>query len=162
MLTERSFIIEMTVTDDNKNVDVYQHAIVDYFNNNEYLTKLKQDKIQLYEARLEFINSELQKLDSLKEAFNRFLGSSKNASVFYNNAFNPADIYKQSNQYSAEKTATMDWLLRDKNALLTIDTFKPSRAPDSVSVMKSVITYAIIFFFIGCFIGAAISLTKNP
>lgn len=160
-LPERSFLIELTLTDDNKNVAIYQHAIINYFNNNEYFTKLKHDKIQLYEDRLLFLESELQKLDSLKEAYNKFLGTSKNGSVFYNNAFNPVELYKQSYEYSAAKEATQTWLLQNKNTILTIDDFKPTKAPDSVTVMKSVIIYAIIFFFIGCFLGAAFDLLKK-
>jgi len=142
---ENAFLIQMTIYD-NDIADTLEKTIVNYFNNNTFLSKLKQDEIHLY---------------SLKDAYTRSLAISKGSPTFYNNAFNPADIYKASNQYAVEKDVVEEWLLQKRNPIITMDSVKPSVAPKSISLVLSILIYVLIFFFIGCFLAGILEFTKK-
>ena len=157
---ENAFLIQMTIYD-NDIADTLEKTIVNYFNNNTFLSKLKQDEIHLYTGRLEFLKNELNRMDSLKDAYTRSLAISKGSPTFYNNAFNPADIYKASNQYAVEKDVVEEWLLQKRNPIITMDSVKPSVAPKSISLVLSILIYVLIFFFIGCFLAGILEFTKK-
>jgi hypothetical protein len=152
---DRPFVIELLVRD-NGIADSLQNAIVGYFESNPYLTKLKNDKIALYNKRVDFINSELKKLDSLKEIYNRFLGLSKTPTMYYNNSMDPVKIYEISSTYDAEKNAIEEWLMQNKNVLGVVDGVKPSRLPFSTGMHRVALLYGLIFFLIGCLLGLII------
>jgi len=150
-LADEPFIIEVSVGS-MAMPDTIQPLILNFFNHNEYLNKLKNDKIRLMTSNLEFINGELERLDSLKLVYNRFLSSSRNSPMFYNNAFNPAEIYKQSAEYYSEKTAIEEWLAQSRTPILSIDGSKPFAMPQSSGMVALMLIYALIFFFIANFL----------
>jgi len=134
--------------------------LIDYFNKNDYLANLKRNEIALHEERLKFVDGELRRLDTLKDVYNRFLTQPRSAAVF-NNTFDPANLYKQADLYSLERQKIQGWLLEKRQAVLTIDEFKPSRIPSSITMRQSILLYVVIFFLIGCTIGGVIDFFKS-
>jgi hypothetical protein len=157
---ENSFLINMTVYDIG-NIDSIQMGVLQYFNGNEYLTKMKNNDLQIYRDRLEFLDNELKRMDSLMVEYNKFLGSGRAASSFYNNAFNPADLYDVSNDYSVERGRVMSLLQHKQAPLLTIDGVKASLAPVSMSLKSSILLYAVIFFFAGWLLAGVFEISKR-
>src|ERR1700730_16516670 len=99
---------------DNAFSDTIQALLVHHLNNGPYLKTLREEQTKFYIDRLAFINSELQKLDSLKREYNHFLASSKISATFYNNAFDPAGIYQQSSILFNQREGTLRWLNIEK------------------------------------------------
>lgn len=137
---------------DNTISDTLETALVNYFNNSPLLKRMKQEQRKILLEKLAFINSELQKLDSLKLEYNRFL-SRPNAATFYNNAFNPADIYVQSNALANQRETLMRGLTIDGAAVSIIDGFKVAASPQSITLFKSLLILGGVGFLIGYLIG---------
>ncbi|MBC7829382.1 MAG: hypothetical protein H7122_16665 [Chitinophagaceae bacterium] len=137
---------------DNTISDTLQGAFVSYLNNSPLLKKVKQEQRKIWSEKLSFITSELQKLDSLKLEYNRFLAR-PNAATFYNNAFNPAEIYVQSNALANQREIAMRWLMIDNTAVSMIDGFKAANSPQSISLFKSLLILGGVGFLIAYLIG---------
>ena len=138
---------------DNQGVDTIQTLLLRYLNNAPYLKTLREVQTRLYNDRLVFIATELQKLDSLKNEYNRFLASSKISATFYNNAFNPAEIYVQSSNLFNQRESTLRWLYIDKDAVTLIDGFKSPNLPHSISLLKAMLILGAAGFLIAFLIG---------
>ena len=153
------FIINAEVLS-NLIADSLQENLLIYFNDNKYLKGRKEIQKRIYEEKLVFISSELEKLDSLKKQYNQFLGSSGKSAVFYNNAFNPAEIYQRSNEYQEQKEAIIDWLNNEYQTIKVIEGFKPVIKPVD-GFRERIISYFILgVILIGCFLGTFIELQK--
>lgn len=160
MVEDRSFIIEMTV----RRAEIaytLQDALLKYFNDNPYVTKQKQDQSQLYLKRLELMDGEMRRIDSLTEAYTRSLSASKGAGNFYNNAFNSAELLREFESYADNRQNIEGWLLEKRQALLLIDGVKPSVAPASASLFSVLLLYAAIFLVAGCLLAGILELRKK-
>jgi hypothetical protein len=136
--------------------DTLERAVVNYLNNSPMLKKIKLEQRKITLEKLAFVNSDLQKLDSLKIEYNKFL-SRPNAATFYNNAFNPADLFVQSSALAREREILMRWLTIDSAAVSVIDGFKASAAPQSISLLKSL----LIFGSVGLLLGYLIAFMRE-
>jgi LPS O-antigen subunit length determinant protein (WzzB/FepE family) len=67
------FMIDAEVFN-NSVTDSLQEGLLRYFNDNKYFKGRKEIQKRIYEEKLVFISSELEKLDSLKRQYNQFLG----------------------------------------------------------------------------------------
>ncbi len=141
--------------------DKLQHSIVDYLNNEPYLKKTKEDQKEIYNGKLAFIENELSKLDSLKREYNRFLSSSKISATFYNNAFNPADIYVQSNNLQNQKEAVLAWLSSESDVIVVIDGFKSTVSHQSGSLLWYLFLGAVAGIALCFLLGFFIELNKR-
>jgi hypothetical protein len=141
--------------------DKFQSGVIDYMNNKPSLKKIKEDQVKIYEGKLQFIDNELARLDTLKIEYNHFLASSKISATFYNNAFDPANIYLQSNNIMAEKVLIQSWLSTDSKPIVAIDDFKGTMIPQSVSIVKSLLTGALIGFLVCFLLGLFIDLNQK-
>ena len=137
----------------NISTDVLQEAIVNYINNNAYLKKLKEEQKKIYEKKIIFIEGELRKLDSLKAAYNKFLSTPNVSATFYNNAFNPADLYIQSTFLANQKDIIMRWLALTTSAIYVVDGFKVTNATHSRSLINVLILLATTGLLIGFLVG---------
>ena len=137
---------------DNTISDTLQTALVSYLNSSPLLKRMKEEQRKISLEKLAFINSELQKLDSLKLEYNRFL-SRPNVATFYNNAFNPAEIYVQSNMLANQRETLTRWIMIDGSAVSIIDGFKVATSPQSISLFKSLFILGGIGFLIGYLLG---------
>jgi hypothetical protein len=138
---------------DNIGVDTLEYYLMGYLNNGPYLKKMREAQTKIYNDRLTFIDAELRKLDSLKAEYNRFLASSKISATFYNNAFNPADIYQQSNSLFNQRELTLRWLNIDRDPVALIDGFKTPSAPHSMGLAKTMIIFGGIGIFLAFILG---------
>lgn len=148
---DKPFIIELYVKDNSISTTM-EGVIISYFNNNRYLNKLKNDKTLLSINKIEYLNSELGKLDTLKNAYNSFLTMSKTPSMYYNNAMDPVGTYETSSNFYNERNALKEWLLQNKEVLVQVDGFKPSKVPNSKGVASFIFVYGAVFFLTGCLI----------
>ena len=127
-----------------------QNAIINYVNNSPYIKKLKQEQNKVYIERLSFIERELSKLDSLKDEYTRFLSSSRISATFYNNAFDPADIYVHSGNLVNQKESILKMLNIDGTAISVVDGFKVPSHPQTPSLL---IIYLLLFGGMGLIAG---------
>jgi hypothetical protein len=132
----------------------FENAILSYVNNSPYLKTLREEQNKIYTEQIAYIDREQLKLDSLKNEYTRFLANGKMA-TFYNNAFDPANIYRMSNTLVEQKEKLVRSLMIDKNAMALIDGFKPIETPASISLIKAlavfggalfIFIFAIVFF----------------
>jgi hypothetical protein len=131
--------------------DTFQNAIVNYLDNKPMLKKVKEQQVKYYTEKLDFIERELAKLDTLKTEYNRFFASSKITTTYYSNDVDPSNIYKHANELFNEKGAIMSWLISDSKPIQVIDEFKSPTLPQSYSRFKLTIYGALIGFCI-CFL----------
>lgn len=103
--------------------DAVDSAIIGYINNNPYIKKVKDGERAAYQEELDFISSELHKLDSLKTEYNRSINSGKSATIYYN-AFNPADIYARSAALMDQRTQIVMWFASQRNAASLVSAIK--------------------------------------
>jgi hypothetical protein len=106
------------------NTDTIQSIILNYLNNNSYASRLIRGEKEIMNQKLEFINNQLQKLDSLKTIYNSVLSTSRMPSTFYNNAMDPADVYNQSFIMANEKENILKWLNNKSQAVMVVDNLK--------------------------------------
>jgi N-methylhydantoinase A/oxoprolinase/acetone carboxylase beta subunit len=153
------FIIKAEVFD-NSIADSLQESLLIYFNDNKYLKGRKENQKRMFEERLVFISGELEKLDSLKRQYNQFLGSSGKTAMFYNNAFNPAEIYQRSNEYQQQKESVTTWLNNEYQTIKVIEGFKPAIRPVDGFKERIILYFILGGILIGCFLGAFMELEK--
>jgi hypothetical protein len=146
---------------DNFLSDTLQDGIVNYLNNSSYLKKIKEEQKKIYQQKIIFIDGELRKLDSLKSAYNKFLAGPGKSATFYNNAFNPADLYVQTVGLANQKDATLRWLALNSSAINIIDGFKTSGSPQSISLRRALLILGSIGLFVGFLVGFMNELKKN-
>jgi hypothetical protein len=148
----RTFLIEILLNEQ-VSPDTLQSALLSYFNNNPYLSTLKQNKIERQKERLQYISTELSRLDSLKQVYHRFYSSGKpNSLSLTNYEANPADLYKQSYDLLNEKTSIEEWLKESQKSLIVIDGTAPVVVPPSKSRLYYIALYGGIFLLLGCII----------
>jgi len=145
-LREGIFVIEMTLSHAEV-ADTLETALLKYFNDNPFINKLKQDQIQLHSRRLELMDGELRKIDSLMKA---------------SNTFNSADLLKQLLKFADTRQNIEGWLLGKRESLQLIDGVKPTMTPASNNLVSMIILYAVIFFIAGCLAGGVLELLKKP
>jgi phospholipase C len=159
-LKEGTFIIEMTIGRA-EIADTLENALLKYFNDNPFINKLKQDQVQLHSRRLELMDGELQKVDSLTEASIRWLSAQKGAPNFYNNAFNSADLLKQFSKFIDTRQEVEGWLLGKRESLQLIDGVKPTITPASSNLVSTMILCTVISFFAGCLVAGVLELFQK-
>ncbi|HWJ91378.1 MAG TPA: hypothetical protein VNR87_09720 [Flavisolibacter sp.] len=116
-----------------------QQVLVNYLNSNPYVKQTREGQTRIFLQKLEFIDQEQKKLDSLKETYNRTLASMKLPTTFYNNALNPADLYEHSLNLATQKEGIQSWLNTESHGILLIDGFKSPDNPQSFSLTKALL-----------------------
>jgi hypothetical protein len=132
--------------------DELQNAVLNYVNTRPYLKKMKAAQNEVYKMKMDFVNSELAKLDTLKDTYNRFIGSGRIATTLYNNAFNPADIYTRSGELMVQKADLINWLSTKDHAVTAVDGFKQINYPTSASMSGHFIIAGVAGILIGMLI----------
>lgn len=158
--TKQPFKIILALAN-NKLDDSLQTAIINYINNSPYLKKVKEDQRKNFLNKISFIDRELEKLDSLKNEYTRFLASSKISATFYNNAFNPTDIYVHSSQLVNQKESMLTSMNIDGTAVSVIDGFKITSSPQSASILKYLLGIGGIGLFAGLILGLFLETKKK-
>ena len=144
----------------NEIADTLERAVVNYLNNSPFLKKIKIEQKKITIEKLAFVNGDIQRLDSLKMEYNRFL-SRPNSATFYNNAFNPAELFEQSTELAKERDILKRWLAMDTAAVTIIDGFKATSSPQSISLFKAMLILGSVGFLIGYLVGFMIETKKK-
>jgi hypothetical protein len=145
---------------DNTIIDTLQLALVKYINSTPFLHNLKEGQKKIYSEQLSYIEKELERLDTLKEKYNRYLLTSKISATFYNNDFDPAGIYKQSIKLSNQKEAILEWFNHESEAISVIDGFKTPSSPQSEKLRDILLIGLLSGFLTGFFVALILSLKK--
>jgi uncharacterized protein involved in exopolysaccharide biosynthesis len=155
----QSFKINVLLSD-NTIIDTLQFALVKYINSTPFLHNLKEGQKKIYSEQLSYIEKELERLDTLKEKYNRYLLTSKISATFYNNDFDPAGIYKQSIKLSNQKEAILEWFNHESEAISVIDGFKTPSSPQSEKLRDILLIGLLSGFLTGFFVALILSLKK--
>ena len=143
-------------------IETIQKAILAYLNNRPYLKKIREEERKIYIERLQAIERELIKLDTLKSEFNQFLSSSKiSSTTFYNNAINPAEIYVQSNHLIDQKEGILRSLNIDDYTVSLIDGFKPSALSRPLSLVQVLLISSSLGIILGFLVSFLIETRKK-
>ena len=118
--------------------DSLETGMLNYLNTNPYSFATKRSQEAAYIEQLKFIDKELNQLDSLKRNYNEFLGSSKINSTYFNNSFDPARIYKHSNELMKQKEFITNWLNTKNRSVFLIDGLKPPVSSFSLSLKTTI------------------------
>jgi hypothetical protein len=138
-----------------------QTAILNYLNNNDYAKQLKEGEKKIYEEKLAYIDLQLQKMDSLKDAYTRSINAGRNTGTIYYNAFNPAELYLQSNTLLALRQEAKRWLIAKDRTVKLINGFKPVGSSSSNQLMKFTIKGLLIGLLLGILITFWIELRAS-
>lgn len=157
--TRQPFKIILTLTN-NKSADTLQTGIINYLNNNPYLKKFKEEQRRNFIDKISFIDRELAKLDSLKNAYTRSLASG-NSSTIYNNAFDPAEIYVHSNDLVDQKQTMLSSINVEGTAISVIDGFKITSSPQSASLLRYLLAFGGIGLAAGFILGFLLEAKKK-
>jgi hypothetical protein len=140
--------------------DTLQKALVHYLNYKSNIRRISDEQVKIGKEKLFLIDRDLAKLDSLKSEYNRFLASSKISTTFYSNAFDPAEIYKQSSALMKDKEEVLSWLNTSTEPFLVIDEFKAPVKAKSASLGKALFLGAAIGISIFFLFGLMLELNK--
>jgi len=145
----------------NKASDSLQNAIINYVNNSPYIKRLKEQQNKSYIERISFIERELSKLDSLKDEYTRFLASSKITATFYNNAFDPTDIYVHSSNLVNQKESLKNSLNIDGAAISVVDGLKVPSSPQTPSLLIYLLLFGGMGLIAGFMLGSFYEAEKK-
>jgi len=145
----------------NKASDSLQNAIINYVNNSPYIKRLKEQQNKSYIERISFIERELSKLDSLKDEYTRFLASSKVTATFYNNAFDPTDIYVHSSNLVNQKESLKNSLNIDGAAISVVDGLKVPSSPQTPSLLIYLLLFGGMGLIAGFMLGSFYEAEKK-
>jgi hypothetical protein len=142
--------------------DSLQDALLNYFNDLPFLKKLKEDQTQVYKDQLAYIQSENGKMDTLKQEYVHSLASMKiTAGGLYSNAFDPANIYKQSYQLDTMKASINTWLSSQTQPLKLVTGFRTTKTPQSISRVISTAACIVGGFVLALIFALMIEIKKK-
>lgn len=142
--------------------DSLQYALLNYFNDLPFLKKLKEDQSRVYKDQLAFIESETTKMDSLKQEYVHSLASMKlTAGGVYSNAFDPANIYRQSYQLDTMKASINTWLNSKAQPLQLVNGFQTTKRPQSMSRVLSTAACVLGGFIFAVIFALLIEIKKR-
>jgi hypothetical protein len=119
--------------------DSLQDALLGYFNDLPFLKKQKEDQIKVYKDQLTYIQSENGRMDSLKQEYVHSLANMKIiAGGIYSNAFDPANIYRQSFQLDTMQASINTWLNAKSMPMQLVSGFRTTKTPQSISRTVSI------------------------
>jgi hypothetical protein len=141
--------------------DSLGQALLTYINDLPYLKKQKEDQIRLFQGRLSYIDQTMTKIDSLNHEYVRTLGANKMTSGFYNNAFDPANLYGQSYKLDSLRGAIQGWLNNNSQPVKMVKGFRSTARPITLSRTASIILFILGGFLIALFFATMLELNKK-
>ncbi|HTR28132.1 MAG TPA: hypothetical protein VMH27_02615 [Puia sp.] len=141
--------------------DSIQSALISYLNNLPYLKKLTEVEQGTNRIKLDFLESELNRLDSLEGLYNRFLATSRVSSTFYNDAIDPAKIYDQSGRLLTALGEVRREIYVDSSAVSLVDHIKTANTTRSKSLSMLMIILGFGGLAAGFLLGLMIETRKR-
>ena len=127
------------------------NSIETYFNNNYQARTIIERTTAQMRARIVHLNSELQKLDSLKRAYQFYLLEKNNNVNPTVNAFNPIDLYTASEKLFNTKS-DLEAAVNDFKAVKILDRFAMTDDPIKPSFSKFLMKFGSIGLLIAAMI----------
>lgn len=153
------FYVHLKLTDGQLE-DVLLKSIENYYNNNYQARTIIERTTAQMRARILHLNSELQKLDSLKRAYQFYLLEKNNNANPTVNAFNPIDLYTESEKLFNIKS-DLEAAVNDFKAVKILDRFAMTDQPIQPSVSKFLIKNGSIGLLIAALICFVLVLFKK-
>ena len=149
----------------NNSPDSIQNALVNYINNLPYLQQISRVQYESDSEKIQQINTDIQKLDTLKTQYNKFIGSFRTSSPAsnsdYNDAFNPAQVYAQTLLLMTERDRARRELEVENNAVLVVDTIKTADTVHSKSLPELLVILGGGALLLAFLTGALIEVKKR-
>jgi hypothetical protein len=140
--------------------DSIQGALINYINNLPYLKKLTAVEEAGNKVKLDFIEGELNRLDSLETIYNRFLSASKVSTTLYNDAIDPAKVYEQSAKLLKTLDETRRAVYVDSSAVSPVDHIKTANTTRSKSLSVLLVLIGFYGLLAGFLVGLMIETRK--
>jgi hypothetical protein len=160
----------------NNSPDSIQNALVNYFNNLPYLQAITAVQHTSDSEKIQQITADLERLDTLKMQYNKFIGSIRVSSSsssaassaegsgsapVYNDAINPAQIYAQTLLLMTERDHAKRELYAESNALLVVDRIKTADTVKSKSLPELLVILGGGGLLLAFLIGTLIEIRKK-
>ena len=141
--------------------DTVQKALVRYINTLPYLKALSSVERTNNEEKVAYILADLARLDSLKVIYNRFLSTSKISATVYNDALDPANLFKQSALLLTDLQEARRKLYAESHPIELLDTVKIANTTRSKSLMALLFELGFCGVLAGFLIGLLIETRKR-
>lgn len=141
--------------------DSLDHGLLAYINGLPYVRAQMGEGLRIRQEQLIFIRREMDRLDSLKSEYARSLMAVKPGIMYYNNAFDPVSIYKQSYSLDSLQAAIRQDLVQGDRALAEITGFQAGMNPQSTPAWFYVVVLAAFGFFAAWLLAIALEIKKN-
>lgn len=130
----------------NLDADSIQNAVIAYINHLPYLKNLSRIQRLDDSATVAYLESDLVKLDSLKDSYNKYLGNSKAGATIsmYHDAVNPSTVYEQGMLLIRERDRIRRELEAENDAAVLVD---------PITVANTVHSKSLPFLMIVCGFG---------
>ena len=154
----------------NNSPDSIQNALVNYINNLPYLQQISRVQYESDSEKIQQITADLDKLDTLKSQYNKFIGSIRivtpTTNPVYNDAINPAQIYAQTLLLMQERERARRELYTENNAVQVVDTIKTADTVHSKSLPELLVILGggclLLAFLTGALIEVKKRVLKDP
>ena len=154
----------------NNSPDSIQNALVNYFNSLPYLQQISAVQRTSDSEKIQQITADLDKLDTLKSQYNKFIGSIRivtpTTNPVYNDAINPAQIYAQTLLLMQERERARRELYTENNAVQVVDTIKTADTVHSKSLPELLVILGggclLLAFLTGALIEVKKRVLKDP
>lgn len=134
--------------------------IENYFNNNKQAKSIIEHTTTQMRARIKHLNSELQKLDSLKSSYQFYLLQHSNNTNPTVNTFNPIELYTQSEKLFNIKS-DLEAAVDNFKAVKILDQFVMNDYPIQPSLTKLIIQFASIGLALSALLSLLLFLFKQ-
>lgn len=115
-------------------------SLENYYNNNPQAKTIIENSTLQMKSRITYLNSELQKLDSLKRAYQFYLMQQPLNSNTTVNTFNPIELYKESEKLFNIKS-DLESAITNFKAVKILDQFVVNDTPIQPILSKDLIKY---------------------
>jgi hypothetical protein len=127
--------------------DTLGQGLMAYINGLPYVRAEMGEQFRIRQDQLVFIRREMDKLDSLKSEYAHSLSAGRPGGLYYNNAFDPVSIYKQSYSLDSLQAGIRQHVVQGDKALVEITVFRAADNPQSAPLWF----YAIVLTALGFF-----------
>jgi uncharacterized protein involved in exopolysaccharide biosynthesis len=140
--------------------DSLQDALINYINGLPYLQTLWNVQRENNREKMDRLESDLIRLDSLKQTYNRFLSSSRVSTTVYNDAIDPAKLYTQTSITLQDLSEARRAFHADSAAVSILDPAKLAVTTRSKPLSNLLLLIGLAGMFAGYLVGLMIELRK--
>lgn len=136
-------------------------ALMAYINGLPYVRAQLGEALRIKQEQLVFIRREMDKLDSLKSEYAHSLMAARPGIMYYNNAFDPVSIYKQSYSLDSMEAGIRQELVQGDKALVEITAFRAADNPQSAPAWFYFVVSTALGFFAAWALAILLEIKKK-